>query len=403
MAIRRCPYCKAIIDESDKYCNNCGTQLLFPEDEYVEEDIPGDKIIDEEEGEEEEELEEELREEGGEEEGWEKERGEEEFLEESEEEEEVEELEERREEDIDKKYEVALEDDELIFKTKELKEFTAQAKEEGEGLEEEEQEGEAEGFEGEEGFEEGEGAELEGLEAEEGKEEKVREDIARRGRFPETSQELPPWAREMRRDQLSALAEGEEGEGRTEETEEAGELEEREQQKSEEAQDEARAYTEPTEAATSSSGWTKDSGIGVPERVTRSGLLFGDTGTTREKTSSEPGRREGSAFRREKAETVGGTVETVSAGAQSEEKVISRPSLSLRMKSKLVDLIFIIAIWLISLWFAAQVTQVSFFRMLTKSPLPILGFFFILLLLYFFLFLFFLGETLGDHYFSGED
>ena len=45
MAIRRCPYCKAIIDESDKYCNNCGTQLLFPEDEYIEEDIPGEKII----------------------------------------------------------------------------------------------------------------------------------------------------------------------------------------------------------------------------------------------------------------------------------------------------------------------------------------------------------------------
>src|SRR4030065_1020093 len=45
MAIRRCPYCKAIIDEQDKYCNNCGTQLLFPEDEYVEEEIPGDKIV----------------------------------------------------------------------------------------------------------------------------------------------------------------------------------------------------------------------------------------------------------------------------------------------------------------------------------------------------------------------
>jgi len=46
MAIRRCPYCKSIIDESQKYCNNCGTQLLFPEDEFVEEDIPGEKIVD---------------------------------------------------------------------------------------------------------------------------------------------------------------------------------------------------------------------------------------------------------------------------------------------------------------------------------------------------------------------
>ncbi len=47
MAIRRCPYCKAIIDESQKYCNNCGTQLLFPDDEKVEEDIKGERLVDE--------------------------------------------------------------------------------------------------------------------------------------------------------------------------------------------------------------------------------------------------------------------------------------------------------------------------------------------------------------------
>lgn len=46
MAIRRCPYCKAIIDESQKYCNNCGTQLLFPEDEQNEEPIKGERIVD---------------------------------------------------------------------------------------------------------------------------------------------------------------------------------------------------------------------------------------------------------------------------------------------------------------------------------------------------------------------
>jgi len=53
MAIIRCPYCHAIIDENDKYCNNCGTQLLFPEDDAVEEEIPGEKIVDAEEEEEE--------------------------------------------------------------------------------------------------------------------------------------------------------------------------------------------------------------------------------------------------------------------------------------------------------------------------------------------------------------
>ncbi len=46
MAITRCPYCHAITDENDKYCNNCGTQLLFTEDEEIEEEIPGEKIID---------------------------------------------------------------------------------------------------------------------------------------------------------------------------------------------------------------------------------------------------------------------------------------------------------------------------------------------------------------------
>ena len=45
MAIKRCPYCRAIIDERDQYCNNCGTQLLFPEDEFIEEDIPGEKVM----------------------------------------------------------------------------------------------------------------------------------------------------------------------------------------------------------------------------------------------------------------------------------------------------------------------------------------------------------------------
>jgi len=46
MAITRCPYCHAIIDENVKYCNNCGTQLLFADDEAVDEEIPGEKIID---------------------------------------------------------------------------------------------------------------------------------------------------------------------------------------------------------------------------------------------------------------------------------------------------------------------------------------------------------------------
>ena len=54
MAIRRCPYCKAIIEEGADFCSNCGTQLLFPEDEKIEEEIPGEKIVDDDDDEDEE-------------------------------------------------------------------------------------------------------------------------------------------------------------------------------------------------------------------------------------------------------------------------------------------------------------------------------------------------------------
>jgi len=49
VTIKRCPYCRSIINEADRYCNSCGTQLLFPEDESLEEPIPGDRIIEAEE------------------------------------------------------------------------------------------------------------------------------------------------------------------------------------------------------------------------------------------------------------------------------------------------------------------------------------------------------------------
>ena len=49
MTIKRCPYCRSIINEADRYCNSCGTQLLFPEDENIEEPIPGDRVVEAEE------------------------------------------------------------------------------------------------------------------------------------------------------------------------------------------------------------------------------------------------------------------------------------------------------------------------------------------------------------------
>jgi len=46
MALKKCPFCQSIIDEKVQFCSACGTQLLFPEDEHIEEEIPGDKIVD---------------------------------------------------------------------------------------------------------------------------------------------------------------------------------------------------------------------------------------------------------------------------------------------------------------------------------------------------------------------
>jgi hypothetical protein len=110
MAIKRCPYCKAIIEEEEKYCNNCGTQLLFPEDEFIEEEIPGKKIKEEEE----------------------------EFKEEEGEEEEGEELElaEEKEEEKEEKLEaetpqtVPEEEEELPYKTKHYEKIVAPSQEE---------------------------------------------------------------------------------------------------------------------------------------------------------------------------------------------------------------------------------------------------------------------------------
>ncbi|MFO7867249.1 MAG: zinc ribbon domain-containing protein [Candidatus Aminicenantes bacterium] len=49
MAIKKCPYCKAFIEEDSEFCSNCGTKLIFPEDEDIEEEIPGERVVEEEE------------------------------------------------------------------------------------------------------------------------------------------------------------------------------------------------------------------------------------------------------------------------------------------------------------------------------------------------------------------
>jgi hypothetical protein len=413
MAIRRCPYCKAIIDEQDKYCNNCGTQLLFPEDEYVEEEIPGDKIIDDEEADEEEEEEELVEEDLGEAASIEEEEEEEETsdkLEKTEEEEEEEPEEE--EEEIEPEEQEGIEEEE---EKEEPEQKYATAREtsleeslgeraaedevtEGENIEERIEETEEEPEDEEELLEprltpqnEEERAKKYEVSIEEdelvfktkdldkltgtvdeGKEnlEEFLESFQEKAAQPkkptsDTKEELPPWVRGIK------------GGVTPEELEEEAEEEEEEEESGEVEEEKPPPRPE----------WTTDSGIGIPERVTQTELSATDAA--------------GQAT--EEEEEVVAEEEDEEASGFDRGELRLRPGFFFKFKAKLVDLVFITALWLISLWFTSQVMGVSFFKIIAGSPGPVLAFYFILLLLYFFLFLYFLGETLGDHYFSGED
>jgi truncated hemoglobin YjbI len=240
-----------------------------------------------------------------------------------------------------KKYKVSIEEDELVFRTKELDNLTGTVDEGKEKVEE---------------F----------LSSFQKKKEKAVTPHEAPALFQEgeepasiTEEDLPPWASGMKEAAPSS-----------------GDLEKREEM---ETKGEIEAEKPPT-----SPEWTTDSGIGIPEKVTQAALPFGDTAVP---------------ATGEEKEGVAEEEETEEAGTE----IRRRAGFSLKLKSKLVDLVFITALWLITLWFTAQVIGVSFLRLIVGSPVPVLAFYFILLLLYFFLFLYFLGETLGDHYFSEED
>jgi hypothetical protein len=375
MAIRRCPYCTAIIDEQDKYCNNCGTQLLFPEDEFVEEEIPGDKLLDKEEPEEAEDKD------TGEEQELEAELEEEEELVEDEDDEEEEEGEpgdyrledeEDEEKDMDKLEELEG-PEEIKTKPRTSGEEAGRAEDDGERRDADREEDEEEVEEDEDEFGSpdlaGTGQPVEPHEVAEKKYEisieeddlviKTRE-VARlagmadegatvKKPIPDTGS-LPPWASRIR--QTPAAVGPEEG---------------------------------TQSPAALSREWTTDSGIGIPEKITQAALPFGDT-------ASQGGRTPSQEINHVEEKTHDATAEEAEPGLPG--------GLSLKLRAKLVDWVFVTALWVISLWFTAQVVGVSFFRLLFGSPLPVLAFYVILLVLYFFLFLYFLGETLGDHYFS---
>lgn len=391
MAIKRCPYCKAIIDESSGYCSNCGTQLLFPEDEFIEEEIPGDKIVDEDElpPEKLEQAEKEktasktdILKEAAETEEEEKEEIEK-FLESVKKERanrakkvsetlkeklppgQPEKIETEEEISIKEKKPVIPESGEMFtksgkiaFKTEELDQIPdARTKEREEiekfleSLKDEKAEKEAPKVPA---IEDREKAEIESFLKSINKEEEIpEEEIPLRPKEiePETSkteEELPPWAEKMKKgeaQEFEVAAEEKEGP-------ELGEIE-----------------VEEEEATIREEFPLPETGAELRRGVEQISLPF-----DREIQLKKE------ALRRR------------------------RPSRWITwLESRAFDFLSIAALWLISLWIASRLTAVSIFRLISASAIQVLGFYLVLLVLYYSFFMLLLGETPGDRLFSKED
>lgn len=435
MAIKRCPYCRALIDEKEQYCNNCGTQLLFPEDGAVEEEIPGDKIIDADVEEKDYEI---------------PEPGADSPADDSEDEDDDEDEartseddgkpveEDGDEEEGEEPEEVVLVEDaergvaEPPVAPEEAPEIPVMlaapegeapaggksARPESDEVEAAKEAPEPEEARPEPGPEEPaapakkpltfDTSDLDkiGRTAELGKEQvesflevlKEREQKNRldRAAAREPEEALPPWAAgikdggaepspqvkvEMMREDDIEPQEPEEPETR-EDTETPTGLEEKEPPRA----------RRPRVA---------DSGIGLPEKVAQAALPFEreiprDEGAARPVVLPAAGRRP--IVRDEEA-----AEEPEEEAAEKEARPRPPFRLSVFLKAKSFDILFVAVFWLASLWIAARSMDVTLFQMLGKASSGLLAYFGALLVLYFFLFYFFLGETLGDRLFRDPD
>ncbi len=369
MALRRCPYCKAIIDESSEYCSNCGTQLLFPEDEFIEEEIPGEKIVDDEP---EEESEKEVEENSGQKRRKRAKKS-------AAPEEEAEFVEEESSDDEEPSVEEALEKGKLepphmaptdteeyekieptdrISEEEEEKEKEEESRElptekEREEIKEAKTEAEEKSqkeltFKTEELEKAIDTTEMEKKEIERflNSIKKDREERKADEGRPEIDTELPPWAARMKEMPKEGTPSIEE--------ESPDEVLEREELDSISEQ-------MPPEGEISSS----DSGIGIPEEEPQKSIPFDEV--TRE--------------------------------AKQRIRIKPPSGMALWLKSRAFDIFFIGIFWLIALWVASRVMGVSLFQLISAAALTVIIFYGVLLVCYYFLFLLFLGETLGDHLF----
>lgn len=418
MAIKRCPYCRAIIDEKDQYCNNCGTQLLFPEDAAVEEEIKGEKIVDADVEDKDYEIPKPedaasgTAESGGEEEHEEVE---------AEPEEEVILVDEDKRDEGGKKGAAQLTPEETpagmpaggdalpALSAEPGAEIPAEGvpvifAAERDGSRSETEEGKVEKLEEEPETEEQVPAgkkpltfdtrelDLIGKTAELGKEqiekflevlkEREEESKSRSIKPPEPEDHLPPWARGMKDETpASGFERGDEA-IRREDLEGGEPLPESEEEGAEEKGEKDKRPARRI----------ADSGIGLPEKVTQTTLPF-EKAIPREEISAE-----GEVARSRKEEPY-------EEEAEEEAAARERPpfKLSVFLKAKSFDVLFVAVFWLVSLWLAARSMSVTIFQMFGVVPNGLFVFLGALLVLYFFLFYFFLGETLGDRLFRDED
>jgi RNA polymerase subunit RPABC4/transcription elongation factor Spt4 len=419
MGIKRCPYCRALISDEDQYCKNCGTQLLFPEDEDVEEEIPGDKIIeDDRHRETAEELDEDIDKKVNEQT-----------------EEELEESEENRkiEDEAGKEEEVILVEEETAEATPFLK---APTKKPATGEIISTSRGERLPFPEEEaGGTESKAARTQKTEGEDlikklekeilleekatetkpteekrpgpvtqmveelGIEEKSRSkkrEIKEKPEGHEESQkeetsELPSWIKEVRKADVDK--------GSTELIKK-GEItpESEESEIPETGTDEEWLEEEATSEST----------MGLPEKVTRSHLelekedFIGEEEMELEEEGGEEETAEGYVYEEgTEAHAVG--EREISQRGFMEEKLLAPLGFKNFVKAKIFDLLFIVLFWLVSIWMAARSMNVTIFKLLTVATSGLLIFLLILTSFYFFLFYFFIGETLGDRLFRESE
>jgi hypothetical protein len=462
MSIRRCPYCKAIIEEGEEYCSNCGTQLLFPDDEKIEEEIPGEKILDDEQDQEESLLAEEEVENGvedvekdlspskdkkilGKKKSDPPEADQEEDIKDPEkillEEEDVftDELDEDQDEEdwdldeIDREDSVKLDERDAPLRD------TAGEEDIGESVERK-------------NIEEDEWSELEGKEpkttdpadyldsAELEKQEidkfimAIKKD---RGEDPEpmTPQKLDELSLDEAETEPPPILDNplvSEEPIQDEEVEEESfppdtSLEEKIQEETLREESEPQFESGSSPSVTPSEELFKKEDIRVstdhlpPWASKMKNDLTPEVLLTEEEGESPPLEEEEKPQVQEDAvfdepfhaDTGVGLPEGVLqqklpfSGGRSEEKLEIRKKkpfhLSTWFKSRLFDIIIMAAVWLITVWIASSVMDVGLFRLISASAL-LLGIFFVILLTgYFFLFFFFLGETLGDYVFNERD